>query len=52
MADTFLARCLVAGGEGSEDEACEADGEDFAVELFDLVDPSQVATHLNVFDPS
>jgi hypothetical protein len=40
VAETFLVRCRVAGGEGSEDEACEVDGEDFAVELFDLVNLS------------
>lgn len=26
----------MAGGEGSEDDGCEVDGEDLAVELFDL----------------
>lgn len=36
MAETFLARCRVAGGEGNEDEGWEVDGEDLVVELLDL----------------
>ena len=47
VADTFLVRCLVAGGEGSEDEACEADGDDLAVEVFDLADQSSIADALH-----